>query len=368
MTGAAPGGAEFAAVELLDALIGRGHEAVMLTDRPEIVRDTRVEARTLELGPKLSARSWPGLAVRWPGLRRRLREALEAELPYDVLLLHYKKEQLLARGLPARLRPRIAWAEWGPVPRQMRAGPGRWAYAAAARRADAVLAISEGTRRAAVAAGVDPARVTVLPNAMRTDEIRFSEEGRVRVRAELGIPPDAFTVGCISRFHPKKRNDVVIDALIMLGDGAHLILAGAGESEGELRARAESLGGRAHFLPTPGAAVGDVLSAFDVSVFCPSPAEGQPRAVILAMLAERPSVSTASEGVEDLIEDGVGAIVSPENDPEALAAVLRRYQSDPERVRREGAQGARMALERFDAARVAELAERLLEPADGERG
>jgi glycosyltransferase involved in cell wall biosynthesis len=89
--------------------------------------------------------------------------------------------------------------------------------------------------------------------------------------------------------------------------------------------------------------------------------------VILGMLAERPAVSTGPEGVEDLIEDGWGAIVSPENDPEALATVLRRYQGDPELVRREGALGARKAVERFDAAAVAERAERLLEPPGGER-
>ena len=34
MSGAAPGGAEFAAVELLDALAARGHEVVMLSDSP----------------------------------------------------------------------------------------------------------------------------------------------------------------------------------------------------------------------------------------------------------------------------------------------------------------------------------------------
>ena len=68
MTGAAPGGAEFAAVELLDALVARGHDAVMLSDLAEIGRDTRVAVRPLELGPKLSARSWPGLAIRWPEL------------------------------------------------------------------------------------------------------------------------------------------------------------------------------------------------------------------------------------------------------------------------------------------------------------
>jgi glycosyltransferase involved in cell wall biosynthesis len=361
MTGAAPGGAEFAAVELLDALAARGNEAVMLTDRPEIVRDTRVAVRPLELGPKLSARSWPGLAARWPRLRKRLRETLETELPYDVLLLHYKKEQLLAKSLPSVLRPRVVWAEWGPIPSQMRAGPGRWAYAVASRGAAAVLAVSEGTRRSAIAAGVDADKVSVLPNAMRTGEIRFSETGRARVRAELGIPTDAFTVGCISRFHPKKRNDVVIDAVRSLDGSAHLILAGAGDSEPELRARAAPLGERAHFLPTPGAAVGDLLSAFDVSVFCPSPAEGQPRSVILGMLAGRPCVSTGTEGVSDLIEDDIGAIAFPENDPEALVEVLRRYENDPDRVRQEGSLAAKRARERFDAAVVAARAERLLE-------
>ncbi|HEX5927947.1 MAG TPA: glycosyltransferase family 4 protein [Solirubrobacterales bacterium] len=365
MTGAAPGGAEFAAVELLDALIERGHEATMLSDSPSIGRETRVEVHPLELGPKLSGKTWPRLGLRWRSLRSRLERALEAEAPYDLLLLHYKKEQLLAPGLPAHLRPQIAWCEWGPVPRQMRRGPGRAAYARAARGAGPVFAISAGTAQSVVDAGVDAAKVAVLPNAMRTEEIRFSEEGRVRVRAELGIPPSAFTVGCVSRFHPKKRNDVLIDAVAALGPETHLVLAGSGETEAELRERAAPLGGRAHFLSTPGEEIGDVLSAFDVSVFCPSPAEGQPRAVILGMLAARPCISTGAEGVIGLIEDSYGAIVSPENDPDAVAAALRPYEDDPERVRREGELAARRAVERFDRAVVAAAAERLIEEARG---
>jgi glycosyltransferase involved in cell wall biosynthesis len=360
MTGAALGGAEFAAVELLDALVERGHEAVMLSDSPSIGRETAVEVRPLEIGPKLSGKTWPSLALKWPALRGGLRRGLEAEAPYDVLLLHYKKEQLLAPGLPPELRRRIAWCEWGPVPRQMRQGPGRWAYARAGGGVSAVLAISEGTRGSVIAAGLDRDKVTYLPNAMRTEEIRFSGEGRARVRDELGIPAEAFTVGCVSRFHPKKRNDVLIDAVAALGPETHLILAGSGETEDELRRRAAPLGERAHFLPTPGAEIGDVLSAMDVDVFCPSPAEGQPRAVILGMLAERPCVSTGAEGVVGLIEDSYGAIVSPENNAEALAAALCRYEGDPERVRREGALAARVAVERFDRAVVAERAERLL--------
>src|SRR4051812_33292394 len=122
MTTDSPGGAEFAAVEMLHALRERGHDTVMLTDYASMARDTEVAVRPIALGPKLASGSWPMLALRWPALRRRLRTALEAEEPYDVLLVHYKKEQLLAGQLPPALRRTLVWAEWGPVPFPMRRG------------------------------------------------------------------------------------------------------------------------------------------------------------------------------------------------------------------------------------------------------
>src|SRR5438445_800488 len=79
-------------------------------------RDTGVRVAPISIGPKLSAGSWPGLALRWPLLVRRLRDALRTEAPYDVLMVHYKKEQLLVPHLPADLRRAVVWAEWGPVP------------------------------------------------------------------------------------------------------------------------------------------------------------------------------------------------------------------------------------------------------------
>ncbi len=68
MTTDSSGGAEFAALEMLEALRQRGNETVMLTDQPGIGRDTGVTVRPLEIGPKLSSRSWPALLLRWPQL------------------------------------------------------------------------------------------------------------------------------------------------------------------------------------------------------------------------------------------------------------------------------------------------------------
>jgi glycosyltransferase involved in cell wall biosynthesis len=330
MTTTSAGGAEFAAVEMLDALADDGHDVVMLSDQPGIGRDTQVAVRPLEIGPKLSTTTWRGLGVRWFPYLLRLRRALEREQPYDVLLVHYKKEQLMAALLPARLRATLVWAEWGPVPFPLRKGLPRQAYLVAARRARLIMAVSEGTKRSVAAVGVNDRKIVFVPNVVDVESIRFTDGGRAAVRERLGIPSDAFVVGCISRFHPKKRNDVVVESVVALDDPrVHLILAGAGETEGALRAQAEPLADRAHFVPTPTSDVAEVLSAFDVSVFCPSPTEGQPRATILGMLAARPCIATAPEGVADLIRPEFGTITDPHDDPESLAAVLRRYRDDP---------------------------------------
>jgi glycosyltransferase involved in cell wall biosynthesis len=360
MTTDSSGGAEFAALEMLEALRDRGHETVMLSDMEGIGRDTGVTVVPLSLGPKLSTGSWIGLAARWPLLLARLRSALRAQAPYDVLMVHYKKEQLLAGFLPADLRPTIVWAEWGPVPFPMRKGLPRRAYLAAGRRTPLVMAVSEGTRRSVTDVGIPAEKVIVVPNVLRTEEIRYTEAGRARVRAELGIPADAFVVGCISRFHPKKRNDVVVEAVRALEDpSVHLIMAGSGETEGQLRELAAPLGERAHFIPTPGAEVPDVLSAFDVSVFCPSPTEGAPRAVILGMLASRPCLSTGAEGVADMITSEFGGIASPENDPASLRPLLERFISDPAEAERAGRAARAHAEATYAAPVVAKRIEEL---------
>lgn len=361
MTSDGPGGGEFAAVNMLDALGKRGHQTVLLTNQEGVADGRDVGVRTVDLGRKLSRASYGSLAARSPALLSRLRRELEDEWPYDVLLMHFKKEQLLASLLPRRLRAKLLWAEWGPVPLQMLHGPARWAYLAAARRADLILAVSAGTRDSVCAVGVPTERVHVVPNALPVPESFFSETGRWRVREQHGIPPDALVVGCVSRLHAKKRNDVAVDAVVKLGrDDVHLIMAGDGEAEPDLRRRAVPLGGRAHFLPTPGREIADVCSSFDVSVFCPSPTEGAPLAVIHSMLASRPCLATADEGVAGLIVPGAGAISSPEHDPAAVAALLRDYLDDPARRASEGAAARAIAQRLFGAPKVAEQIEALI--------
>jgi glycosyltransferase involved in cell wall biosynthesis len=354
------GGAEYANVDLLAALAARGHDVVLLTNVPDIARNTGVSVREIDLGPKLSRRSIAAVVLLAPVIGVRIARALRAEGPVGTLLLHFKKEQLLCSLLPARLTGRIVWAEWGPVPPPMRRGPARVAYALAARRARRVMAISPGTRRSVVAAGVAAGKVQVVPNLVDPGEVAFDPVSRVRLRREWGADEETVLVGCISRFQARKRNDVVIDAMSDLPEGILLVLAGEGEEEPALRERARRHGERVRFVPNVRGHVDAFLSACDLLVFAPSPTEGEPRVVVMAQLAGVPVIATDAEGVEGLIGEGAGAIVSPGHSARALAAVIAAYRADPERRRREGQLARRRTLESHDRERTLALAEEVL--------
>ncbi|HEX5307713.1 MAG TPA: glycosyltransferase [Solirubrobacteraceae bacterium] len=356
------GGAEYANVDLLDALARRGHDVVLLTNVPELAEGTEVRVREIDLGPKLARRSVLAVLVRVPLYLVRLARALRAERPAGVVLLHFKKEQLLCSLLPRRLAPSIVWAEWGPVPPAMRSGPARWLYALAARRVQRVFAVSEGTRRTVVAAGVAAAKVEVIPNLVDVHDVHFDPDARERLRSQWGAGENTLVVGCISRFQKRKRNDVVIDAMAHLDGDALLVLAGEGEQESALRERAEPYGERVKFAPNVRGYVEEFLSACDLLVFAPSPTEGEPRVIVMAQLVGVPVVATHPEGAEGLIPAGAGTIVSPAHDPVALAGVLAAYRDDRERCRSEGASARRVTLVTHEPERTLGAVERALDP------
>jgi hypothetical protein len=98
MTTGSRGGAEFAAVEMLDALSAAGHETVMVSNQPAIGRDTRVRVREVDLGPKLSTKSWRSMLLRWPLIVRSLYKALDAAKSHALEL--YKQTAAMPAMLP----------------------------------------------------------------------------------------------------------------------------------------------------------------------------------------------------------------------------------------------------------------------------
>lgn len=353
MTTSERGGAEYASVDLLNALAERGHDVVLLTNLSNLADGTHVPAREINLGPKLARRSAVWLLLMAPLIVARLARALHAERPVGAVLLHFKKEQLLCALLPSRLTGTIVWAEWGKVPTQMRRGPGGLLYRLAARRAHRVLAVSEGTGQTVSDAGVPREKIVIDPNLVSMHGVEYDAAGRVKLRRAWGVEEQTLVVGCISRFQRRKRTDVAIDAMAYLHDDIVLVLAGEGDQEQALRERAAPYGDRVRFVPSVRGHVEAFLSACDLLVFAPSFSEAdRPRVIVMAQLAGVPVVATHPEGAEALRPPGAGTIISPHNDPRALAGAITAYRDDPKRRRREGEIARRAMLESHDTERT----------------
>ncbi len=350
------GGAEYANVELLSSLRAHGADVRMLSDQPALAAGTEVAVTEIDLGPKIKRSTLRQVALGFPRWLWRLRQALQREARQrriDVTLLHFKKEQLMS-ALPRRLTGAVVWAEWGPLPRPLTHGPARLLYLAGARRAQLVVAVSQSTRESLLDVGVPSEKVVVINNIVDADEIAFDATARESYRREWGAQDDTLVLGCVSRLNASKRNDVIIDSLAYLPEDVMLVLAGEGEDERALRARAAPYGGRVRFLPTPRGYVQEVLSACDLAVFAPQEIEGAPRAIIFGQLCERAVIASGPQGAVDMVLPGTGTIVSPAHDPRMLAACIDSYRRDPARRTREGRAGRALAQARYDRTGVVE--------------
>ena len=114
----------------------------------------------------------------------------------------------------------------------------------AARRADHVLAITAGVRDLLIAGGVEPHRVTLLPNAVDPDH--FTPRDRDRGLAESFGFQDKVVIGFIGSFAPYEGLDLLLEASHRLrdelGDVFRVLLVGNGAAAATLSARAKTLG------------------------------------------------------------------------------------------------------------------------------
>jgi len=76
--------------------------------------------------------------------------------------------------------------------------------------------------------------------------------------------------------------------------------------------------------------------------------EGIPTALLEAMAARLPVVTTDAGSILEVVEDQVSALIVPQKDPEALANALERVLSDAGLAQRLGSAAAERARTEFD--------------------
>ena len=207
----------------------------------------------------------------------------------------------------------------------------RWAEPLAVRLNHKVFAPSEEIAhhlRATIPGASDKVDVVPLGVGEEVAVVRSRDE----VRAELGLPPDARLIVTVSRLHPQKALDVLLQALANLPSRVHLAVVGEGPLEADLKETAATLGvsGRVVWLGFR-SDVGDYLAAADV--FCLSSRwEAVALAAKEAVLVDTPVVATDVGGMRELLDDGVSGRLVPSDDPSALAAALLDVLEHPDRA------------------------------------
>ncbi len=85
----------------------------------------------------------------------------------------------------------------------------------------------------------------------------------------------------------------------------------------------------------------------------PSWREGVPTAVMEAMSMGRAAIVTDVPGCRELVRDGVNGLLVPKSDSQALALAMEKLLQKPELLEQMGQKGRQIALEDFDAEKVA---------------
>jgi len=224
----------------------------------------------------------------------------------DVVYAHFLFPAGAAAAFAARrVGARLVLTAHGRDVRNVGAIPGvATATAAAIRRADAVIAVSDFLRRELEAKVPDAkGKVHVIDSGV--DLARFRHRDPAPLRAELGWESPGTHYVCVGTLDDRKNVVRLADAFATLDEGS-LVFAGDGSLRTQLegRERVRLLGRVAHER------VADLVAASDV-VCQPSLIEPFGQVVLEALASERPVVATRIGGPPELLTPETGVLVDP---------------------------------------------------------
>jgi glycosyltransferase involved in cell wall biosynthesis len=336
-----------------------------------LASEGHVHTLGIDIGPKLGRRSAVDLALRWRRYRNAVHEALAAwrgELRMELVHVQFKKEQLLATPIAARLGMAVVWTEHGPLPPALvRTRPAMWLYRRAARRTRAIICVARYVADNLAANGIAERQTRVCHNGIDLESTRTEQDEagkRASVRSTLRLGRDDVVIAAVGRLTAIKGLEDLLRAASQLA-ATRLLIVGEGPQRGELESLAAGLriADRVHFLGHRHD-VNDLLAAVDI-VAVPSLVEGLPFAAIEAMAARVPVVATAVGGLPELLDQGRAGVLIRPGVTSDLVKALGGLVADPTARARLAHAGRERVETHFTQARMMARTERMLCDAAG---
>ena len=196
---------------------------------------------------------------------------------------------------------------------------------------DHVTTICEGLRRDITLRGIEPERVTVIPNAVDPRAFQLGGTPDLTLRKRLGLD-DATVLGFAGSFYSYEGLDLLIDAVSQLASrrpDIRVLLVGGGPQEAALRKQARELGIESRIIFTgrvPHVEVQHYYDLVDVLVY---PRRAMrlteivtPLKPLEAMAQGRVLIASDVGGHRELIRDGETGFMFRAGDVYALAATI----------------------------------------------
>lgn len=311
------GGQEIRILSEATGCVDRGHQ-VILACPPQARIYTEAQRAGLEVfALPIGRKNLAGFLA----MRRFL-----AATPVDVINTHSSTDTWLAALACATLSkaPPLVRTRHISAPISTNA-PTRWLYGQASAH---VATTGEMLRQDVIAAtGLPASRVTSVPTGIDTD--RYAPGDQAAARTTLGLPAGVPIVGIVATLRSWKGHRYLLEAVSQLSPEVHLVIVGDGPQLDALKAQVTELGltdrvtfpGNREDVPT-------WLQAFDCFVLPSYANEGVPQALMQAMSAGLPCITTLVGAIGELAKDGDTALVVPPQDSAALLAKLQVLLGD----------------------------------------
>jgi glycosyltransferase involved in cell wall biosynthesis len=218
------------------------------------------------------------------------------------------------------------------------------------RRADRIVAVSNSMKALLTQYGIAAHKIRAIYNAVDRNEIVPNTSVNA-IRQRHGLTSDQKVIGVIGRLNPEKGQMIFLRAMEKTARSvprARALMIGDGQDRAMLEefCREKGLSDHVVFVGYQ-EKIADYYQVLDLLV-SPSLSEGLPNTVLEAMSFGVPVLATAVGGVPEIIKDGNGVMVPP-NDPEMLAERMIGLLSDDALRRAIGLKGKNTLYPRFDA-------------------
>lgn len=171
----------------------------------------------------------------------------------------------------------------------------------------------------------DDKRFKVIPNGV--NQYDFTIEGDTEeLRNSLKIKNDIFLIGHIGRYDSAKNHETILkvaEKLIKTDDSIEFLFCGMDTNDDELKNKIQkyNLTDKVHTLGVRND-VPSILKLFDIFYF-PSITEGQPNALIEAMISNIPIVTSNIEPIKEVMPiDKYNLLVAPNDIDNAVVSIL----------------------------------------------